>query len=53
MSNLDAADALLLHIAPPGYILGQMPASYNACAVISYLATRGVRSSNSLPAVSA
>jgi hypothetical protein len=25
MSNLDAADALLLHIAPPGYILGQMP----------------------------
>jgi hypothetical protein len=25
MSNLDAAEALLLNIAPPGYVLGQMP----------------------------
>lgn len=29
MSNLDAAEALLLNIASPGYVLGQMPSLLN------------------------
>lgn len=29
MSNLDAAETLLLDFAPPGYLLGQMPAMLN------------------------
>lgn len=29
MGNLDAADAQLLNLAPPTYVLGQMPSLHN------------------------
>ena len=35
MSNLDAAEAALLNIAPDEYLLGQMPGLLNTCSVIS------------------